>query len=220
MNECIFGIKCNGVSISISQINIDEDQSKFDYICNVSLKNEWNGNGTYDISIINKDYIQGMPIGNWHINKASISYFWGKSCAYLIMEDKDGNETSSITAGCQSGSSKGFNVQSLARSIFTKAQEIVRDYPNAKIYNAINDLNNTKKKLYYITRYKEFLDKSDELYIFFWDSVTEEISKYLKVFNATTKLLKESEDQRSKRLLKDITSDCRTILENFKISDC
>lgn len=61
MSECIFGIKCNGVSIDVSQISIDDDQSGFDNICYVSLKDSWNGNGTYDVSIINKDYIQGMP---------------------------------------------------------------------------------------------------------------------------------------------------------------
>ena len=99
MNDCILGIKCNGVSISVTQITIDENQSKFDYICNVSLKESNNGNGTYDISIINKDYIQGMPVSTWKINKAWISYDWGGSLAKLIMEDAEGNETCVITAG-------------------------------------------------------------------------------------------------------------------------
>lgn len=113
MNDCIFGIKCNGVSIQVSPISIDDDQSKFDYICNVSLKDSWNGNGTYDVSIINKDYVQGMPIGKWRITKAWISYNWGDSFARLKMEDEYGNETCDITADNQSGSARGFHVPSL-----------------------------------------------------------------------------------------------------------
>ena len=69
MVECIFGIKCNGVSIQVNKISIDTDQSEYDYICNVSLRRSSNGNDTYDVSIINKDYIQGVPVGKWQIIK-------------------------------------------------------------------------------------------------------------------------------------------------------
>ena len=69
MVECIFGIKCNGVSIQVNKISIDTDQSEYDYICNVSLRSSSNGNDTYDVSIINKDYIQGVPVGKWQIIK-------------------------------------------------------------------------------------------------------------------------------------------------------
>ena len=37
MDECIFAIRCNGVSILVDKISIDADQSNYDYICNVSL---------------------------------------------------------------------------------------------------------------------------------------------------------------------------------------
>ena len=220
MSDCIFGIKCNGVSISVSQISIDEDQSKFDYICNVSLKDSYNGNGTYDVSIINKDFIQGMPVGKWRIKEAWISYDWGDSYAMLVMEDEDGNETCNITADDQKGSISGFHVPSLARTIFTKAQEIVRDYPNAKVYNAIMELNKSKKGFnlsYMKDRYKEVLDKSNEEYIDFIEYLSTKVSQHLGVYKKTKALLEENDDQRSKELLKDITSDCKRLLESFKV---
>lgn len=222
MNECYFGIKCNGVSISVTQISIDSEQSEYDYICNVSLKDSNNGNGTFDVSIINKDYIQGMPVGKWRIKKAWISYNWGASYAQLIMEDEDGNETNTIQADIQKGSASGFHLPSLAMTIFTKAQEIVRDYPNAKICNAILELNESKKHLhlsYYMQKYKEARNEPDEQYIDFIRFVANEISEYLNVFKQTAEILKECEDQRSVRLLKDITSDSRKLLKCFRIEE-
>lgn len=221
MSDCIFGIKCNGVSISVSQISIDEDQSKFDYICNVSLKESYNGNGTYDVSIVNKDFIQGMPVGKWRIKEAWISYNWGSSYAQLIMEDEDGNETCEITADDQKGSTSGFHVPSLARTIFTKAQEIVRDYPNARILNAVTDLDCSKKKLNvdFLKKCLNSEGKDDESYLDDVGYVLNKLSDHLSLYKKTKDLLKGEEDQRSKQLLKNITSDCRHLLDNFKISN-
>ncbi len=64
MADCILGIKCNGVSIDILTLRIDSNQAPYDYICNVSLSRDCNGNGTYDISIIDKDFTKGFNIGN------------------------------------------------------------------------------------------------------------------------------------------------------------
>lgn len=222
MDECIFGIRCNGVSISVNKISIDSDQSAYDYICNVSLKDSYNGNGTYDVSIINKDYIQGMPVGKWRIKKAWISYDWGSSYAKLIMEDEDGNETKTIYADDQKGSTSGFHLPSLARTIFTKAQEVVRDYPNAKICNAIMEWNNSKKDFnlsYHINRYKEVSNGPDEEYIDFMEFAAKKISNYIKIYKSTVDLLQNSDDIRSQRLLKDITSECRALLNKYTVSD-
>jgi hypothetical protein len=220
MDEYIFGIKCNGVSISVSSISIESDQSAYDYICNVSLKDSYNGNGTYDVSIMNKDYIQGMPVGKWRIVKTCIRYDWGDSYAKLIMEDEEGNETSEIISDNQKGSVSGFHIPSLVKSIFTKAQAVVRDYPNAKICNAIMELNESKKHFnlsYLKNRYKEVLKEPDEKYIDFIRFAADKITNYLKVYKNTQDLLKENDDQRSVRLLKDITSECKHLLECFKI---
>lgn len=222
MDEYIFGIKCNGVSISVSSISIESDQSAYDYICNVSLKDSYNGNGTYDVSIMNKDYIQGMPVGKWRIVKTWIRYDWGDSYAKLIMEDEEGNETSEIIADNQKGSVSGFRIPSLVKSIFTKAQAVVRDYPNAKICNAIMELNESKKHFnlsYLKNRYKEVLKEPDEKYIDFIRFAADKITNYLKVYKTTAELLENNDDQRSVRLLKDITSDCTKLLKCFRIEE-
>lgn len=220
MSDCIFGIKCNGVSIEVSQISIDDDQSRFDYICNVSLKDAWNGNGTYDVSIINKDYFQGLPVGKWRLSKAWITYNWGDSFAKLVMEDEDGNETCDIIASADRGSAGGFHVSSLARSVFTKAQEVVRDYPNAKICSAIIELHESQKQLN-VSFLKEYClgkvkEKSDEEYVDNIEYVILKLSKHFEVYKRTKELLKEQEDQRSKQLLKDIITNCRCLLDSFK----
>ena len=99
---------------------------------------------------------------------------------------------------------------------------IVRDYPNAKICNAIMELNESKKDFnlsYHKNRYKEVLNKPNQEYIDFMEFAANNISKYLKVYKTTAELLKKNDDQRSARLLKDITSDCRHLLDHFKVSD-
>lgn len=219
MSDCIFGIKCNGVSIEASQISIEEDQSRFDYICNVSLKDSWNGNGTYEVSIINKDYIQGLPVGKWRLSKAWITYNWGDSSAKLVMEDEDGNDTCDIIASTDRGSAGGFHVPSLARTIFTKAQEVVRDYPNAKICSAIIELHESQKKLN-ISFLKEYClgkvkEKGDEEYVDNIEYVILKLSKHFEVYKKTKELLKEQEDQRSKQLLKDIITESKSLLDEL-----
>ena len=49
MADSILGIKCNGVSMKIDTLEINSDQTAYDYICNVMLAMESNGNGRYDI---------------------------------------------------------------------------------------------------------------------------------------------------------------------------
>ena len=109
----------------------------------------------------------------------------------------------------------------LLRDDFTKAQEIVRDFPNAKVFNAIMKLNKSKKDFhlsYLIDRYKEVLAKTDEEYIDFMAYAANNISNYLSSFKEAKELLGGLDDLRSKKLLKDITSDCRHLLEIFKIN--
>lgn len=219
MSECIFGIKCNGVSISVNQISIDSDQSGYDYICNVSLKNSSNGNGTYDVSIINKDYIQGMPVGKWRIKNASIFFNWGTSSSYFVMEDEDGNESIEIKAGEQKGSTSGFDLPSLTRAIFTKAQEVVRDYPNAKVYNFVSNYYKSSKDLnidYFLRTASRKDYKSDDEYIGFIEYATSKLNPHLKVYKETIELLSVCEDTRTENLIKEIKTDCLSIISHFK----
>ena len=45
MTDCIFGIKCNGVSINVSPLSIDDDQSRYPILSmllmNYCGKPEW-----------------------------------------------------------------------------------------------------------------------------------------------------------------------------------
>lgn len=217
MDDYIFGIRCNGVSIEVSLISVDEDQSKFDYICNVFLKHSCNGNGTYDISIVNKDNIPGMAVGKWRIKKAWIRFNWGCSESKLIMEDSDGSETCELVADRQKGSASGFfNVPSLARTIFSKAQSIARDYPNAKVYNAVAALQESKCSLRFVKKDLSCQDDGSEKYISNIESVLRQLAQYLNVYKTTRDLLSKEEDQRSELLLKDITAECRHLLLDLK----
>ena len=56
MADCILGIKWNGVSMKMDTLEINVDHTAYDYICNVMLAMESNGNGRYDISIVDKDF--------------------------------------------------------------------------------------------------------------------------------------------------------------------
>lgn len=213
-DDCIFGIRCNGVSVEVSQISIDEDQSKFDYICNVFLEKSWNGNGTYEVSIVNKDNIPGMAVGKWRIKKAWISFNWGDSMSRLIMEDPDGSETSELVADSQKGSASGFSVSSLARSIFSKAQSTVRDYPNAKVYNAVAELQELKRSLPFASLSRQ--DDGSERYISDIEFALRKLAQYLNVYKTTRDLLRKEEDQRSQLLFKNLTAECRHLLLELK----
>lgn len=218
MKDYFFGIKCNGVSIAVTQLSISDDRSAYDYICNVTLAQTWNGNGTYEISIVNKDNIQGMPVSDWRITKACIRYWWGDSVAILKMEDAQGNETSEIVATTDRGSASSFDVPNMTRTIFTKAQQIVRDYPNAKVCNAVIELQESQKNInvpYLKDRYKDKLKESDIDFIDFIESGLSQLSKHLELFIQAKKLLIDLEDERSKLLLKNITTDCRNILNQL-----
>ena len=215
MANNIFVIKCNGVSICVSPISIDEDQTKFDYICNVLLENTSNGNGTYDVSIINEDYIQGMPVGKWKIKRARISYDWYRTWTYLTMEDENGIETKEIITDFQSGSVRGLNIESLTQTIISKAQEVARDYPNAKVCDAVMALNASKRDLgipYLKSRLKEVLTKSDFEYLDFIEFFTSKISNHLKVYKDALELLDEEGDERNKIMRKQISAECKNVI--------
>lgn len=221
--DCILGIKCNGVLLRIDTLTIESDQTQYDYICNVMLANENNGNGTYDISIIDKQLLKGFPIGNWQITKASISFDWGDSYAKLTLTDDKGIETKEIIASQQAGSrseSRGFfDTNILARSIFSKAQKIVIEYPSAEIYNALMCLEDERRAYYWKNikeRYQESKTDIDRL-IEFLDFAMSKIKDYLDKYNTAKMLLEESNDPRAKRLLSTITSNCKELLQQLEL---
>jgi len=218
MEDYIFGIKCKGVSIMVSEISIDDDQSNFDFICNASVASSYNGNGSYDVSIINKNYVKGMNVGEWRIIKAGIDYDWGDSYAYFCMEDNGGNRTDEIIASTQRGSASGFSVPSLVKSIFTKAQSVVRDYPNAAVLNVVQDFYKAcgKINVKFLKGYLEGEGKSDEKYLGNVGYVISELSDLFIAYKKAKKVLDEQEDPKSEQLLKDVMSKCKQLLDSLR----
>ena len=218
MSDYILGIRCNGVSMKIDTLTIESDQAGYDYICNVNLSHSWNGNGTYDVSIVNKDYVQGMPIGKWRIIKAWIEYNWVTSWAYLKMIDDNGNETDAIMASSEKRAAS-LSVSQI-RTIFTKAQEVVSVYPSASVCNAVMEFNKLCNKINpksikescrkyihkepYYTKTEDFLDSMG-----CWAGY---ISDLLKKYKEVKALISGIEDPRSEQLLTCITEDSKKLL--------
>ena len=220
MSDCILGIKCNGVSMKIDTLEIDANQAAYDYICNVMLAVESNGNGRYDISIVDKEFIQGFPIGELRITKAWIIFNWGFAEAKYVMSDKYGNLTHEIIASRQKGSISGFSTNILTKSIFASAQKIVCDYPSAPICDSVMALDNMVDGLYpqsikesykkyqrketYYTKTEDFLDS-----IGYWaKKVSDIVAKYKDV----TKVLSDIDDPRAEQLIVRTTEDCKNAI--------
>lgn len=222
INECIMGIRCNGASMKIDDLSIDDDQLKYDYICTASLIEIPQGNGRYRISIVNKKRVQGMRVGKWKITQAWIVYNWGDSKAWLRMTDKFGNETEDILACEQrgTGSREGFHVRGLVRSIFVKAQEISSNYASASIYEAVNrfDKRNQLYPVYYQEKFQR-VKKDRDKYISFLYDLSKYTNVYLEEYNRLLEMLSECKDEKSKRLLVRVKNECRRYLNGY-ILDC
>lgn len=221
MSDCIFGVKYFGDSIIISESPIGSDIMNYEYICTVSEIEDRNDNRTYDVSIVSKDNVSGILVGKWKIKKAKISKDWGRSFSYLVMEDEQGIETSMITACQKDGGTRSRETVSfifLIRTIFDKAQEIVRNYPSAEIYNVVNELekfssNINLSHLKYL--YEESKQKSDESYLDFIKKTADIITKQIDSSKKAANLLKELDDQKYNKLRNDIFSKCKNIIENL-----
>ena len=214
----ILGIKYNGMSMQIDTLEFDSDQTYYDYNCNVTLRSSNNGNGMYDISILNKNFVQGFPIGKWRITKACLSYDWGNSYAYFIMTDEVGKETKKITASKQKGFVSGFDVDLLTRSIFSKAQKIVSEYPSSNIYNVISDLQEEKERYYWKGTMEWFYKDYPDMNEFIEDvqSSIDKLSCYLAKYQDAKNILEECKDERAERLLTQINNDCISHLQSLK----
>lgn len=212
--QYIFGIKINGCSQQITKISISHNQSDYDYICNVSLASQWNGNGRFRVSIINKDLVEGLPIAKWTLLDAQITYDWGGSSASFRMQDGDGDITDRIVASSERGSASGFSVESLARSIFSKAKEIVERFPSAKVVNAFQNVEKSKPSTSSIQMYRE-TDETKYIIDRFVNSTIKPLNDYLTEFRKLESLLKGDDDIKSKRLLTIATNDCLNIIKLF-----
>lgn len=210
---CVLGIIVNGVSHKIDTLDIESDQSTYDYICNVTSSGDNNGNGEFNISIVDKNLIKGIPVGNWILVEGGIIYNWGASDAYFFMLDEQGNKTKRIYSSSSSGSATGFSIEVLTRSIFTKARDIVAEYPSAQIYNEVSRFLNSSfaRHLKPIKKYNgdEDLKESNEN---FYKGTLKPLADYIELYNNTVKILENNEDIRSKRLLDKVISECHQTL--------
>ena len=213
--QYIFGIKVNGCSQQITKLSISQSQSEYDYVCNVSLAKQCNGNGEFRIAILNKDMIEGMPIGKWTLLNAQITYNWGSSSARVVMLDENGDQTEQILTSSEKGSASGFSVEALARSIFSKAYEIVERYPSAKIVNAYKNLKKAEPSTSSIVRYRE-TDEHKYLIDRFENCTVGPLRDYLSAYRKLESLLKNDDDVRSKRLLTLATEVLIKIINIFR----
>ena len=62
-NSYVLRININGVSIKVDTLDFELDQLCYDFICNVDLMSNVNGNGKYAISIVNDEYVAGCQVG-------------------------------------------------------------------------------------------------------------------------------------------------------------
>ncbi|MDE6007431.1 MAG: hypothetical protein K2G67_07755 [Muribaculaceae bacterium] len=212
--QYIFGIKVNGCSQYITKLSISENQSSYDYICNVTLGSQKNGNGRFRVSFINSERNEGLPIGEWILLRGEIRYDWGSASAYFKMQDELGEQTEEIKASTDKGSASGFSVEALTRSICTKANEIVDRFPSAKIFNAYQEVVVSMPMNSHLLMYKE-ANEVKYLIDRFENYTIKPLLTYLNKFRKFQSLMKDKDDIKAKRLLTEISDEVLKIISLF-----
>ncbi len=136
----ILGIKMNGLSLHIDELSIDDDQQKYDFVCNIVSTQAWNGNGKFSISILDRQLKHGIILNGWELCEGHISYDWGSSVCYFVLRDAKNAKTQDICACSQKGSMGGFDSLYMTKAIFPKAIEIMRTYDDVEEYYAVTNL--------------------------------------------------------------------------------
>lgn len=225
MKDYLLGVQKYGDSIVVSESSINMSLSDYICLCQVTLSDDYNDNLEYNVSIIDKGNTSAFQIGEWTLVSGSISKNWGRSRSYLKLKDKEGVETPFIEAYDADVGTKGSKIipmSTYVKEMFTKAQEIVRHYPNAIIFNAINKINIFRRNFEVSSGFhsrKNSSKESDEKYIEYMKFASDNISKYLELFKQAYSFLEECEDERKNNLIKTITSDFILFIEKFKIDE-
>lgn len=200
----IYGIKANGTSIELIPLSIEDDQTPFEHICNVSLCENSNGNGLYSISILNKHFEKGLSIGNWKLIEGRIGFDWGESTTTFIMEDSLGNRTERCYGMSGKGSARGFDIDTLTRSIFPAAVDIVASYPNAEAYNVyVKFLSKSNHARYSSCRKFMDVEYPKESVIYFKKENLLHLKCFVEKFEDLVKALDGKDDLRSINLLNE-----------------
>ena len=216
-NECILGIKLNGTSFKIDLLDIKDDQTSYDYICNVNPARHVNGNGSFSISIANHNFIKGLPLGHWTLLEGCIVYDWGSSISYFYLLDKDGVKTNRIKATCARGSVSGFKIEGLTRAIFTKAREIAEEFPSAFVYNAFTSFMDIQFKPSR-QEVRMFIDETSDLEIIekFENKTLKPYINYIQRYDNLIKILSKCDDERCKRLINRAAEECSNTIKFLK----
>lgn len=212
----ILGIKRNGVSLKIDTLTFESDQSGYEYISNINRISRSRGNGQYNITVTDHNLMQGCPIGNgWKLISGNIYYYWSEAFSYFVLLDEYGVKTKEILASNEKTPlSKGYNIDTLAKSIFFKSQEIVLQFPSASIYNAYADFVDKKPKnhLGIIER-----ENSSETVQGFINGNYERIVDYTNKYKQISNLLSASKEPKCNQLLINVNEAMIDFIrEHFK----
>ena len=209
----ILGICVNGLSTQIEVLDFAADQSKNDFICNISLLYNDNGNGKYNIDFFDKKLTPGCLIGGWRVTSGYIDYDWGKSKCYFYLTDSSGNATNKIFALNGKGFVSGFDVKVLAKAILPKAVKIIIKYPSAEVYNLYREtelaLNSSD-----VSAFREKLNVKDYL-----DSLINKsypkVNLIITNYKRLEALLSINSDERSKILLQELRAQVYQLFHKF-----
>lgn len=201
----ILGVKMNGISFEFEELSIDDDQQKYNYICDIT-NIDTNGNGIYSITILDKAYKHGVIFNGWELKGGKITYDWGGSNAYFVLQDSLGHKANDIYALGQKGSMGGFDVIKMVQSIFYKAVDIMRNYENVEEYNVLFQFEKSIKNeatLWY---------KSESDYDYALGELSEAIVKY----RSAIKYLKKKDNEKSNLKIIELREKMREYLTWLK----
>lgn len=209
-----FGVIIDGSSFRLENLQPLSNRNKYNYFCNVSRVGYFNGNGSYDITITDKDFNRGCPVGKWKIVSGKIHYCWVSISSHFVLMDECGRETCEIMAYKQNTPQyQGYDIEALTRAIFSKAIEIVSRFPSSEIYNAYQEFMDYKINEYDIKNYIYNSTKSESIESFFYKSFPKLIG-YSDKYNKIHDML-DPDDERSKPLLIEIEDKMYDFLGNI-----
>lgn len=209
-----FGVIIDGSSFRLENLQPLSNRNKYNYFCNVSRVCYFNGNGSYDITITDKDFNRGCPVGKWKIVSGKIHYCWVSISSRFVLMDEYGRETCEIMAYKQNTPQyQGYDIEALTRAIFSKAVEIISRFPSSEIYNAYKEFMDYKINEYDIKEYIYKETKSESIGYLFNKSFPKLLG-YSDKYNKIHDML-DPDDERSKPLLIEIEDKMYDFLGNI-----
>ena len=213
----IFGVKRFGIKFFVEKLSHVVDYSIYDSVCFVTDINRYNGNGEFEIEIVDKEENDGFQVGDWRIIKANVKYWWYSSQTQFVMSDKEGYEKT-ITMKSYIGSVNGFMIDVYIRDIFYKAQTVADNCIRASTFDAISEYEDGicdySWDSYLDNVNKSNLEPSD--FIERLGYASSKIAEYVEKYEKVIKYLKECEEPNADALIDKITRESYENLKRFK----